>query len=402
MVKISFDSVCGNMRWIVPISRVLILCFIIYFNNHQLFSQVTRVDQIQENQTVSSSCKKTREFPVFDKKTSKTRLSKFLKPGSLQIVNDCFKNESNEVFGVFLQRLSKSKVDSLLYWEKVYQLSIHDSKGKWPVISQPVPYSGAILPFHRIVAFYGNIYSKKMGVLGKYPPVELWEKLNEEVNKWESADSLTPVIPALHYVAVVAQDNPLKDGKYRLRMPSSQIDSVLEIAQMGNALVFLDIQPGLSDVQTEVPLLEKYLKLPNVHLGLDPEFSMKEGNVPGTVKGFVTADDINFCSEFLTNLVYKYKIPPKVFIVHRFTQSMIRNYEQIKLHPEVQIVINMDGWGRPGLKKSTYKDFIYQEPIQFTGFKLFYDNDLIQFPNRIMKPEEILKLTPLPIYIQYQ
>ncbi|WP_235208357.1 hypothetical protein, partial [Saccharicrinis fermentans] len=43
----------------------------------------------------------------FDKKASKTRLSIFLKPRSLLIVNDCFKNENNAVFGVFLQRLFK-------------------------------------------------------------------------------------------------------------------------------------------------------------------------------------------------------------------------------------------------------------------------------------------------------
>ncbi|GAF04951.1 hypothetical protein JCM21142_93674 [Saccharicrinis fermentans DSM 9555 = JCM 21142] len=52
-----------------------------------------------------SGCKKTTVFSVFDKKASKTRLSIFLKPRSLLIVNDCFKNENNAVFGVFLQRL---------------------------------------------------------------------------------------------------------------------------------------------------------------------------------------------------------------------------------------------------------------------------------------------------------
>ncbi len=297
---------------------------------------------------------------------------------------------------------NRSKVDSSLYWGKVKYIVNNDLKGKWPVDSQPVPLKGAILPFNRVVAYYGNLYSGKMGVLGKYPPLILWEKLNDEVKKWESVDSLTPVIPALHYVAVVAQNNPFNDSTYRYRMPDSQIDSVLTIAKLGNAIVFLDIQPGLSNVQTEVPLMEKYLKLPDVHLALDPEFSMKEGHVPGTVKGFVTAEDINYCSEYLAELVNKYNLPPKIFIVHRFTQAMVRNYQQIKLHPEVQIVINMDGWGRPGLKMSTYRDFIYNEPVQFTGFKLFYNNDLIQPPNKLMTPQEIMKLIPIPIYIQYQ
>mgnify|MGYP006879618216 CR=1 FL=1 len=59
---------------------------------------------------VFSGCKKTPCFWIFDKKPSKTRLSKFLKPRSLLIVNDCFKNENNAVFGVFLQRLNKIRM----------------------------------------------------------------------------------------------------------------------------------------------------------------------------------------------------------------------------------------------------------------------------------------------------
>lgn len=63
---------------------------------------------------IISVCKKTVYFQVFDKKTSKTRLSKFLKSRSLLIVNDCFKNESNAVFGVFLQRLIISAILTFL------------------------------------------------------------------------------------------------------------------------------------------------------------------------------------------------------------------------------------------------------------------------------------------------
>jgi hypothetical protein len=38
----------------------------------------------------------------------------------------------------------------------------------WPVKMAP-PLPGALLPANRIVAFYGNPLSKKMGVLGEYP-----------------------------------------------------------------------------------------------------------------------------------------------------------------------------------------------------------------------------------------
>jgi len=155
-------------------------------------------------------------------------------------------------------------------------------------------------------------------------------------------------------------------------------------------------------VKTEVPTLEKYLKMPQVHLGIDPEFSMKEGHRPGTKIGTMDATDVNFCSDYLAKLVKENNLPPKILIVHRFTQGMLRNYKNIRLHPEVQLVVNMDGWGEPVLKRSTYKLYVYKEPVQLTGFKLFYKNDLKKAPHTMLTPQDLLKLKPQPIYIQYQ
>ena len=80
---------------------------------------------------------------------------------------------------------------------------------------------------------------------------------------------------------------------------------------------------------------------------------------------------------------------------------MLKNYQQIKTRSEVQLVINMDGFGFPAKKKDTYYYCIYKEPLQFAGFKLFYKND-IQQVKPLMAPADILKLKPQPIYIQYQ
>ena len=294
-------------------------------------------------------------------------------------------------------------IDTAAYKQQLITLANGDTTGNWPVKNQPYPLTGAILPGHRIVAYYGNLYSKRMGILGELPPKEMWARLLQEVKAWKTADPKTPVIPALHYIAVVAQGDAGKDGKYRSRMPEKQIDSVLTIARMHkNTLVFLDIQVALSRIQDELPLLEKYLKLPYVHLGIDPEFSMKTGAKPGTRIGTYDAADINYCSQYLAKLVQDNNLPPKVMVVHRFTQGMITNYKNIKLRPEVQIVIDMDGWGEPELKKGTHRNYIFREPVQFTGFKLFYKNDLKKSPNRMLTPDELLKLKPRPIYIQYQ
>jgi hypothetical protein len=295
-----------------------------------------------------------------------------------------------------------SKVDTALYSKKMLALANGDTTGRWPVKKQPYPLDGAILPFKRVVAYYGNLYSKRMGVLGEYPPKVLWQKLKAEVNAWEKADPTTPVQPAIHYIAAVAQGAPQKDGSYCQRMPDKQIDSVLSIARMGNAIVFLDIQVGRSTVRQEVPRLEKYLKMPQVHLGIDPEFSMKDGSAPGRKIGTMDASDVNFCAEYLARLVRENNLPPKILIVHRFTQGMVRNYKNIRLYPQVQVVMNMDGWGEPILKFDTYRSYLYKEPVQFTGFKLFYKNDLKKAPHHMLTPQEVMKLKPHPIYIQYQ
>lgn len=301
-----------------------------------------------------------------------------------------------------IQQQEETKLDTAQYDQKVLALANGDTTGRWPVKHQPYPLASAILPFKRIVAYYGNLYSKKMGILGELPPKEMLAKLDQEVHVWEKIDSLTPVQPALHYIAVVAQGSPGKDGKYRYRMPDAQIDSVLSIAKQRNAIVFLDIQVALSDIRAELPLLEKYLKLPQVHLGIDPEFSMKTGVRPGTKIGTYDAADINYCADYLAKIVRDNKLSPKVFVVHRFTKKMVTNSRDIKLHPEVQLVMNMDGWGEPELKRGSYRYFVYMEPVQFAGFKLFYKNDIKKAPHRMMTPSEVMKLKPRPIYIQYQ
>lgn len=275
-----------------------------------------------------------------------------------------------------------------------------DSSGKWPVKTE-LPLPGAIFPFKRIIAYYGNLYSKQMGILGELPKDEMLSKLQGEVDNWNKADTVTEAIPALHYIAITAQQTPGKGGKYRLRMPFHQIDSVINMAKKIDALVFIDIQVGLSSLQSEMPEFENYLKLPNVHFGIDPEFSMKGGQAPGKVVGTFDASDINYATDYLAKIVRENNLPPKVLVIHRFTQGMVTNYSAIKTRPEVQIVMDMDGWGHPELKLNTYQRYIYKEPVEFTGFKIFYKNDT-KNNGRLLTPEELLNLKPRPVYIQYQ
>ncbi len=275
----------------------------------------------------------------------------------------------------------------------------------WPVrTAQQLP--GSILPGRRIVAFYGNPLSKRMGILGELPPDQMLAKFDKEIAAWQKADPATPVQPAFHLIAVVAQGAPGRDGKYRLRMTDSLIDLVSSWAAKKNALVFLDVQVGHSTVQEELPRLIPFLKRPNVHLGIDPEFSMKapakgERPKPGAKIGTMSSDDVNFAINLLSDLVKQNNLPPKVLVVHRFTRNMLTGAKKIRLDPRVQVVINMDGWGQPWLKYDSYRAYVEAEPVQFTGFKLFYHNDTKK-GDPILTPSEVLLLNPKPHYIQYQ
>jgi hypothetical protein len=301
--------------------------------------------------------------------------------------------------------VKKSKAAKRAHAAKTRRSSTHAPQPagpppEWPVRG-PEPLPGSILPGHRIVAYYGNPLSKRMGILGELPPEQMLARLDEEVARWNKADPSTPVQPALHLIVTVAQASAGSDGKYRLRMPDTLVERVAGWAAKRNALLFLDLQVGKSTVQAELPGLIPFLKRPNVHLALDPEFSMKGGHAPGTRIGTLDAADVNYASSVLADLVTANGLPPKVLVVHRFTRTMLTNAKKIRLDPRVQIVVDMDGWGGPGLKTDSYRDYVYAEPVQFTGFKLFYKNDTKKGA-ALMTPEEILRLTPAPLYIQYQ
>lgn len=279
-----------------------------------------------------------------------------------------------------------------------YRNAGSDLDSLWPP-KMPDPLPGSILPAKRIIAFYGNPLSKRMGILGEFETDDMLRRLDKEVAEWNRLDKEHPVQPALHLIGIVAQADAGRDGKYRLRMDSALIEKVYGWAKRKNAILFIDVQVGLSTLQQELPWLERFLIRPDVHLGIDPEFSMKDGGRPGKKIGTFDAADINYASRFLGNLVEKHNLPPKVLVVHRFTRKGVTNADKIKLDPKVQIVMHMDGFGAPWLKRDSYYSYIKKEPVQFAGWKQFTKekND-----KPATSRESILRLWPVPLYIQLQ
>jgi hypothetical protein len=269
--------------------------------------------------------------------------------------------------------------------------------------AEPSPFAVAeaqqagLLPGYRIVSFYGNPRSARMGILGALARDSMIRRLHAQAAEYAKADPATPVLPALHLVTVVAQRDPGRDGLYRGRMPDSLVEEVASWAGPDSLLLFLDIQPGGSSVVDEVRPYLDFLKRPYVHLALDPEFVMAPNQVPGRQIGSLDAADVNRVIELLADMVESHGLPPKILIVHRFTEKMLTGYDRIRLDPRVQLVINMDGFGPPALKRDSYRCVVASQPVQFTGFKLFYQQDV-----PLMSPKDVLALRPAPLVVMYQ
>jgi glycosyltransferase involved in cell wall biosynthesis len=257
--------------------------------------------------------------------------------------------------------------------------------------------SNGLLPKHRIVAYYGHPASPLMGVLGERDRASVLADLRDQVARYAAADPSRSVIPAFELIAVVAQRTPGGDGKYRSRMSSEQLDDWADVAAREGVLLILDVQPGRSPCGDEIDRLRPWLRLPHVHLALDPEWAMGEDGVPGARVGCLTASEIRAAQEELAGLIESEQLPPKLLIVHQFRRSMIRGKELLEPVPGVQLVIDADGFGNPRCKIEGYHALVLDRSIGFAGIKLFYRQD-----RPLLSPEQVLALTPSPDLVVYQ
>ena len=261
----------------------------------------------------------------------------------------------------------------------------------------PFQRPAALMPAHRIVAYYGNPLSKRMGIMGALPPAKMLARLAEQAAEYQRADTLVTVLPALELIATVAQASAGRDGMYRARIRDSVIESVARLADEKGYLLFLDVQIGRSSLDKEVAGLIPFLRRPNVHLAIDPEFDMPKAGVPGKAIGTTDAAEINGVIQTLADIVRQDSLPPKILVIHRFTRRMVTNSARIAPDSLVQVVIHMDGFGPPSRKRVSYKAFVHDEPVQFAGFKLFYSKD-----RPLMSAAQVIGLDPTPHFITYQ
>jgi hypothetical protein len=236
-----------------------------------------------------------------------------------------------------------------------------------------------------------------MGFLGEYDMDELYARLQNQAADYEAPDPSRPVKLAFEVIATVAQADAGPDGHYLAYTGDDVIQQYVDYTAAHDMLLFLDVQFGRSDIKEQINAVSKWLKLPHVHLALDPEFMVKPGEQPGVDLGSIDGQDVTYAQNTLVQLAEDAGIPPKILLVHQFNVYMISDKESIAPVDGVQLVIDADGWGPPDDKLGSYDAVITQEPIQFNGIKLFYRQD-----EPLMSAADVVALNPSPDVIIYQ
>jgi hypothetical protein len=251
-----------------------------------------------------------------------------------------------------------------------------------------------VFPDFRVVAYYGGATTSALGVLGEGTPDQAARRLARQAQRF--ATPARPVLPAFELIVTVAQASAGADGSYSAPTAPADIRRYLAAARRARALLLLDIQPGRRDFLQEVRRYERFLREPDVGLALDPEWSMRPGQVPGQSIGSTDAATINRVSGYLNGLVTRRRLPQKLLVIHQFTPQMVRNRAAVKPRRGLAITFHIDGFGGQFAKRSKYRQLRVRKPF-FNGFKLFFDED-----RDMLTPREVLALRPAPDLVTYQ
>jgi hypothetical protein len=248
-----------------------------------------------------------------------------------------------------------------------------------------------LFPRYRVVGFYGM---QNLDVLGAGPPDVVAQRLLKVARPYARPDR--PVMPMFELIATIAHPFPTPSGLYRTHQEDAVVRSFLEAVRRIDGLLVLDVQPGRDDFLASVRHWEPYLRQPDVGIALDPEFAMGPGQVPGRHLGRTDAAAINRASAYVAGIVRRHRLPQKLFMIHQFHDSMMRDKARIAIRPGLAMAWNADGFGVRSAKLDDYRSYTRDRRFH-PGLKLFYENDV-----DLMSPREVMRLRPVPRIINYQ
>lgn len=255
-----------------------------------------------------------------------------------------------------------------------------------------------IIAGKQVIAFYGKPGSVSMGILGEYSKENLAPLLEGYARLYDQNNGPLGVVPAFHIV----YGTVWPEGEIGL-LKSSVVEEYVKFAAERGWAVILDHQIGKYSVEEAVRALLPFLRYPNVHLALDPEW-----RTPRPMKeiGTISGDEINTAQKMIDDYLRDNGLPGiRLLVVHQFTAKMISGRESVRADfDRVVLVHNADGFGSPALKRQSYAFNALATNMPVKGFKLFFQSKVPGAGSDVplMKPEDVLALDPLPLLIMYQ
>ena len=255
-----------------------------------------------------------------------------------------------------------------------------------------------VLPGRRLVCLYGHPGARSLGVLGEQGLAAGIDRAKRTAQAYQPFSDV-PVVAAFEIIATVAQGGPGPDGDYSKESSVASLRPWVEQAGAAGMYVLLDLQPGRADVTAQARRYEPLLRLPHVGLAVDPEWKLAPDQLPLHQIGGVDAAELNRTSAWLADLTAANALPQKLFVVHQFRLSMIRNEPALDTsRDEVSVLIHMDGQGSTAQKDDTWRAVVAARPTNLPlGWKNFYDED-----HPMLTPAETMARRPAPMMISYQ
>ncbi len=270
--------------------------------------------------------------------------------------------------------------------------------GGLPGLRAPNP-GGAPLPSpverDLVVSYYGAPQTPSMGILGQYAPEDAANQLADRAARFRFLTRSWHVLPALHLVYAVAQPNA---GAGSLQyLDDRTVRQFIDLARRRGFVTILDLQIGHSDPLAEVQRVLPYLSEPDVFVALDPEFALPDQTKPGEQIGSIDAAEINAVQWYLGALSQQLRLPKKMLIVHQFEGYMITHPEAIERRSDVDLVIDMDGYGPADIKEAKYHTYSAAAYAPYGGIKIFLQHDTDP-----LTEASLLALKPRPVLVVYQ
>lgn len=290
-----------------------------------------------------------------------------------------------------------------------------------PEPSKPFsPDDGAVLPTHRIVAFYGVPGAEPTGPAYQLGS-DMLDRLREQGAAYERLDPAHPVVLGIDLVVSVPDSFPGPEHTYSHHVDTATLDRYVEFCRANNLLLFLDLNIGWADPMAELNSFRPYLRLPFVHLAIDPEWMFpRHTGIPGINLSNVRASDLNPLIEAVAAMPEQYHVPRKILILHQYRSdgdglanpfdpaaAEIADKRDLVDDPRVDLVVHIDsvgGWaGDIDLKTKQYQEWVAADMarygnFRYGGFKIFYH---LESRNRLMTPAEVMALKPAPMVITY-